>query len=209
MCSAIIQSLLASTSLFDKLQNAVGAGGQATDRDGNTIKPYQSALDAYKSNSIRMTGQYFELRCWLIQSRARYCPISHQYCRAQPASVASVTAAQQQNSCIRRRQYSYKNLNFVFGAIEDTTKLVDKTKFVSTMPSLPYAMPTVVKCDANQQYTKANDTYVSKRHILCNSRWSRRRSPHRRALVIYLPTSPFHLAKPIDSIFSEDFIEPF
>lgn len=149
-------TLSAKDQLITALNNAIAPGGSGQDKDGNTVRPYQSAENAYKSNQIRMTGDSNYVANSLALSlgsltdgTATNIPVP------EPQSMAPVSS----NGKIGNNYRSYVNVpvsaggvttDFVFGAIGSTIRIVDHKKWVATNPSLPYEFPTIIRAEAQQ-----------------------------------------------------------
>lgn len=147
---------LARTRLVDALNQAVREGGTGTDIDGRTITPMQDALAAYQSNRINMTSGAstlapgsFKISLGWITGIETNMPIPS------PSKYAQLDADQQQNGHYKANvNVAYGGCAYVFAALEDQTALVSGDNFRSADDpgSLPFVIPTIVKCEADQQF---------------------------------------------------------
>ncbi|MEZ4537310.1 MAG: hypothetical protein R3D26_20265 [Cyanobacteriota/Melainabacteria group bacterium] len=149
-------TLSAKDQLVTALRAAIAPGGSGQDKDGNTVRPYQSAENAYKQNQIRMTGNSNYVANSLTLSlgsltdgTATNIPVP------EPQAMAPVPS----NSKIGNNYKSYVNIpvtaggvttRFMFGGIGNTIKIVDHKKWVATLPSAPYDFPTIIRAEAQQ-----------------------------------------------------------
>ncbi|HEY9678741.1 MAG TPA: hypothetical protein V6C76_12080 [Drouetiella sp.] len=132
------------------------------DVDQNRIRPYNDALNAYKQNVIRMTGTANAVNAasFKLSLGCLATPATTNTPTPQPASYASIadsTTTQPSSTGDGTSLYkSYVNIpyngnNFVFAGCDNSVRLVDPKVFVSTI-STPYAIPTIVKVDADQVF---------------------------------------------------------
>lgn len=147
-------AMAAKDFLVQSLEQAItpGGGGNPRDVDGNLVNPYQSAVDAYNQNVIRMAGgasrlvngsMRIQLGCTTPSMTATPVPT--------PISDAAINPAQMTQSYYN----SYTNIpfggrNFVFAGIGKDIKLVDLKNFAADPGGLPYVIPTVLKVEADQ-----------------------------------------------------------
>jgi hypothetical protein len=140
------------------LQDALTQKGSklAKDRDNNPLNVYQDAENAYTQNIIRMSGSsnYVDKSMMLTLGELSQ-PSDTNITVPEPAGSYPVDPTLQQNG-----QYkSYVNIpldtptgkmDFVFGGIGSTNRLVDEKIFVKSATGLPYHVPTIVKAEADQ-----------------------------------------------------------
>lgn len=162
----MVDALDAKDQLVTALNDALTPSGMGQDKDGNVIRPYQSALAAYQSNQIRMTGGStssayvagsLQLSLGSLTSgTATAIPIP------QPTAQAPVAA----NHKIGNFYKSYVNIpytadgvttNFVFGGIGDSIKIVDHKKWTTNVPGIPYQIPTIIRAEADQSLASPTD----------------------------------------------------
>lgn len=149
---------IAKDKLILALEAALVPGGTGKDIDGNTVEPYKSAEDAYKTNQIRMTGnsRYVSgsLRLTLgsvTDTLQTNIPLP------KPNSWAAVGSGQSQSGFyLAHVNCPFDGEDFVFAGISDKIKLVDTTKFAKTISSLPYQMPAIVRAEADQLFQEGN-----------------------------------------------------
>lgn len=158
-------ALLAKNRLVSALEASLtgasgGAGFEPKDKDGQTVDPYESAVNAYKTNVIRQTGKSrfvegsmrLTLGC-LTGGGTTNIPVP------KPENLSSVTEAQRVGSHYR----SYTNVpfgdkDFVFAGIGDQVTLVDDKKFVRTPNGLPFFIPTIVRAEADTMISSHDGT---------------------------------------------------
>lgn len=148
--------LAAKDKLVAALQSAIATGGYGYDMDGNRVEPLADAIAAYNSNVIRMTDRKasldtptMKLSLGCIPELVTSCPVP------QPSEFAEMNEDQQAGQFYKSYvNIPYKNSDFVFAGIAESTKLVDGKLFVSTLAALPYTIPTIVKCEADEKYQK-------------------------------------------------------
>lgn len=154
--------MAAKDNLVDALTKAVQPGGQGKDMDGNLVSPSDDALKAYNSNLIRMTGGVAQvvpnsfkvtLGCESGLSTVTQVP--------QPLNIASVPTDARSETCYKAfKNVPYMSKDFVFAATDSQVRLVDFRLFKTSMPELPYIIPSIIKCEADQKFT-TKDQYGS------------------------------------------------
>lgn len=150
------RSLAAKDRLVTALQGAIATGGYGFDMDGNKVEPLVDAVQAYQSNLVRMTDRKasldvssMKLSLGCIPELITCCPVP------QPTEFAEMNQDQQANQYYKSYiNIPFRDSNFVFAGIGDSTKLVDSKLFVENIPSLPYIIPTIVKCEADEMFAK-------------------------------------------------------
>lgn len=158
-------AIKAKDALVEALKQATDVDGTATDIDGNMVSPYTEAIAAYKANVVRMTGAEsrlvdgsLKLTLGCIKDLPTSTPIP------KPAGYASVTDDQIEND--RYKSYmnmKYDNYDFIFAAVGDNPRLVDQKRFQKTLTDLPYFIPSIVKCEADEQFTETSSTGQTKK----------------------------------------------
>lgn len=158
----------ASQDLIDTISNAINPGGTATNKNGQTIKPYQSAEDAYKQNLIRMTGgsSYVEgsMNLSLGAVEGSTCVPVPKPITADPSLDSTNTSS----GCYK----SYVNVplgneDFVFAGIGSSIKLVDLKRWVPSIEGLPYQFPTIVRAEAQQLVNNATGPDQILKSVAC------------------------------------------
>lgn len=141
----------AAQLLTDKIQDAIKPGGVEKNKNGGDVKPYDSAVQAYQQNLIRMTGG----SSYVANSmKLQLGEIEGPTCVPVPSPVgvdATLTAANTSSGFYK----SYVNLplgdvDFVFAGIGSSIKLVDTNRWVPKIAGLPYDYPTVIRAEAVQ-----------------------------------------------------------
>lgn len=128
----------------------------ALDRDKNKVTAYQDAETAYTQNIIRMSGSASYVDKSLVLTLGELTnPAETNITVPQPTATYPVDPTLQQNGVYK----SYVNIpldtptgtmDFVFGGIGSSNRLVDAKDFVTSSPSVPYHVPTIVKAEADE-----------------------------------------------------------
>ena len=141
----------AASTLMTAIQASITPTGSATDKNGNTIRPYQEALNAYNSNSIRIAGNSSYVNGSLQLSLGAITGGAPTNVRLPVGWSSSWPTAKTANG--RYKSYTVFTRgteDWVFAGIEETVKLVDPAKFVATHGGLPYEYDTIVRAQATQ-----------------------------------------------------------
>jgi hypothetical protein len=137
-------------------QACAAAGPKPTDRDGKPIDVYADAQNAYVQNCIRMSGSSNYVAGSLVITMGELVnPSETNICVPQPAGTFPVSPLLQQNGNYKSfvnvpYTSSLGNMDFVFGGIGDSTRLVDVRDWIVSAAGLPYHVPTIVKVEADQ-----------------------------------------------------------
>lgn len=163
-------AMQAKDNLVTTLESAIGVNGQGKDINGNTITPQADAIAAYNQCVQRMTGTKTHLVTGTLQLSLGCIPqIATNTPVPQPESVGGVATALEQNNCyLAYVNDSYKptgrpSMDFVFAGTAANVILVDSMNFVLptketptgltyVLPGLPYVIPSIVLCQADQQF---------------------------------------------------------
>ncbi len=138
--------------LVAALSAAILPGGTGTDKDGNTITPYAAAEAAYQQNQVRMSGAStyvagsMQLSLGsILNGNITRVPIP------QPTAQAPVAASAKVGNFYKSYiNIPYKGVDFVFGGIGDSIRIVDHNQWRATIPGLPYQIPTIIRAEANE-----------------------------------------------------------
>lgn len=146
------------TQLTDVLKAACTPTGtaQAMDRDSVKLNVYQDAQNAYIQNAIRMSGSSSYVPNSLVLSLGELSnPAETNIPVPQPSGTYPVNSSLQQNG-----QYkSYVNIpvnvptgtmNFVFGGIGSSSRLIDVKDYTASAAGVAYHVPAIVKAEADQ-----------------------------------------------------------
>jgi hypothetical protein len=148
-------TLAAKDRLYSALASAA-SGGTGTDANGKTLNPVQDAISAYQSNSVRMLGPNkctlvpgsLKLSLGCITGEPTSTPIP------QPLQYSQMSDSQQSNGFyLPYVNVPYSNKDFVFCATGSVIHLVDSKKVQPTISQLPYQVPTIVVCEADETYS--------------------------------------------------------
>ena len=163
-------ALKAKDRLMTILNAAIQPGGSGTDIDGKTVSPYDDAVQAYQSNLIQMTGGKSvlvpdSLKMSLGWEKELYTTTVF----PQPISIAQIKNDERNDTCYAAYvnvPFNFKSppygpgpaYNFVFYAIDSNIRLVDYRGFLpsSENGNLPYLIPSIIKVEADQQFTDRN-----------------------------------------------------
>lgn len=137
-----------------------GSGqNQPVDGYGNPVFTYNDAVAAYQANQVRMAGQseYVEGSMRLtLGSLERGGPTNTP--TPQPASYAHADAPlSYDGKYMSYVNVPYNNTDFVFAGVGEAIKLVDSKRFLTSDPSLPYSIPTIVRAEADQRLVQSPD----------------------------------------------------
>jgi hypothetical protein len=150
-------AMRAKDSLVVAMRSGFTLGGTVQDADGNILNPLADATKAYQENVIRMTGPLtatlvpgsMKLTLGAVAGLATDEPIP------QPPSYANMADSAQvggnYKSCVN---VSYGTCDFVLAPASNNTELVDYKEFRTSMPGLPYLIPSVVQCEADETFVQ-------------------------------------------------------
>jgi hypothetical protein len=124
----------------------------ALDRDGNAINVYQDAENAYTQNIIRMSGSAsYVPNSLTLTLGSSSTPTETNIPVPTPNATAPVPAALQGDGCYKSFvNIPYNKVDYVFGGIGNTVRLVDLTNFTTNVAGLSYQVPTIVKAEADE-----------------------------------------------------------
>ena len=204
-------AMSASNGLVTALQSAITRTGQGEDENGNVIEPQKDAITAYKSCVQRMNGTRTRLvPGTLTLSLGCIAQATTNIPAPQPGSIAQVPNDLQQNGCyVAYVDQPYKasdgtTYDFVYAGTTSNTILVDYKKFAQTIPALPYTVPTLILCQADQIFNdvdmQGNTANRTIHAVACAEPASNLDPrPHPGALTISFPNGFIStLQKPLD-----------
>lgn len=154
-------AMAAKDFLVANLQQAMlpGSGGSSLrDVDGNVVSPYQSAVEAYQQNVVRIAGGNsrmvngsMKLTLGALSSPAMTCtPVPN------PDSMAAVSSTQSmQGFYTSYNDIPFAGKSFVFAGIGKDVKLIDQKNFTTSPGGVPYFIPTIVKAEADHMVVSA------------------------------------------------------
>ncbi len=141
----------AAATLMTALQASITPTGTGVDKNGTTVRPYQEALNAYNSNNIRMAGGSSYVNGSLQLSLGAITGGASTNVRLPVGWSSSWPTAKTANGRYKSYTVFTRDSNdWVFAAIEETVKLIDPAKFVTTHGGLPYEYDTIVRAQATQ-----------------------------------------------------------
>lgn len=139
--------------------NSGSGQNQPVDAYGNPVLTYNDAVAAYQANQVRMAGQseYVEGSMRLtLGSLERGGPTNTP--TPQPNTYAHADAPL---SCDGKYMsyvnIPFNNTDFVFAGVGEAIKLVDSKRFLTSDPSLPYSVTTIVRAEADQRLLQTPD----------------------------------------------------
>lgn len=154
-----IQAETAATTLMTAIQNSIIPGGTALDKDGNTIRPYQTAVNAYTSNQVRMTGGSTYKAGSLQLSLGAITgglPTNIELPRGWTGSFpASVTSG---NNYKSYQPISFGGRTWVFAGVGSAVKLLDPAKWVPNATGVPFQHRTILRAEAIQDINNQGQT---------------------------------------------------
>jgi hypothetical protein len=124
----------------------------ALDRDGVAVNAYQDAENAYTQNIIRMSGSAsYVAGSLLLTLGSSATPTETNVPVPTPTATAPVPAALQVDNCYKSFvNIPYNKVDYVFGGIGNTVRLVDLANFTTNVAGLSYQVPTIVKAEADE-----------------------------------------------------------
>lgn len=125
---------------------------KALDRDGVQINVYQDAENAYTQNIIRMSGSAsYVANSLKLTLGSSTTPTETNIPVPTPNATAPVPAGLQTDGCYRSFvNIPYNSVDYVFGGIGSTVRLVDLSSFSTNVAGLSYQVPTIVKAEADE-----------------------------------------------------------
>ncbi len=168
------KAMVAKDNLVSKLRQVILPGGFGNDCNGNKIEPYQDAINAYQTNVVRMNGGKSQLVTGSMKlSLGLASGLNTSTNVPSPPGTGAVSQSQQEQGFYKAfMNVPYDNLDFVFAAMDSDTSLVDRTKFQANDASLPYVIPDVIKCEADQKFSfkdeHGNDKVATTHAVACS-----------------------------------------
>lgn len=144
----------AKDKLVATLKTAVQPNCNCVDADGNTVRPYEDAIKAYETNQVRMTGKK-SVRADTMKLTLGYAAdLPTNTPVPMPESYAPVSDDKKQSGCYKAYiNFPFDTMNFVFAGTLDNAIILSGNEFLETAPNgVPYAIPSVIKCECDQEY---------------------------------------------------------
>ncbi len=148
--------------LITVLTQSMDSGASFKDHDGNPVDVYDEAVAAYKSNQVRLhrgasvAPLTVQLDLGCATNTSSNTPIPS------PSGDADVDDSKQIFGCYKAYvDVPYDNNSFVFAATSTAVTLIDPKNFAMTAQT-PYFIPSVVRCQADHQYTIKDSTGAQK-----------------------------------------------
>lgn len=154
-------AMAAKDFLVANLQQAMlpgGGGSNLRDVDGNIVSPYQSAVDAYQQNVVRIAGGKSRMvnGSMKLTLGGLTTPAMTSTPLPNPSSLASVSGAQSIQGCYASyTDVPFAGKSFVFAGIGKDVKLIDLKNFTTSVGSVPYFIPSIVKAEADHMVVSA------------------------------------------------------
>lgn len=161
-------AMLAKDRLVNVLEGACSGGAspgaEPKDKDGVVVDPYESAVQAYKTNVIRQTGNSkfvegsLKLTLGALDGGApTNIPLP------KPESLSGVSGSQRIGNVYRSYVNTpYGDKNFVFAGIGEGSTIVDNNKFKKTLAGLPYFIPSIVRAEGDQMISATDGSHEHK-----------------------------------------------
>ncbi len=150
-------AMQARARLLAALQDAIQPGGTGFDNDGNIVSPLNDAIAVYTLNQVRMASTSslvpgsMRLSLGFVEGALTNTPVP------QPTEFAELSPFQQENSCYKSdMNIPFAGKDFVFASLGNEPALVDYRKFKENLPDLPYSIPSIVYCQADQQFNSSD-----------------------------------------------------
>ncbi|MBX9949185.1 MAG: hypothetical protein K2Y39_08475 [Candidatus Obscuribacterales bacterium] len=156
-------ALRAKDKLVAALNQAMDSGPTFKDIDGNMVDVYEEAVAAYKSNQVRLhrgtsvAPLTLRLDIGCAANASSNTPIPS------PSGDAQVDDTKQIFGCYKAYvDVPYDNNSFVFAATSTAVTLIDPKNY-SASASTPYFIPSVVRCQADHEYSIKDNTGAVKK----------------------------------------------
>jgi hypothetical protein len=152
-------AMAAKDFLVANLQQAMlpGSGGSnLRDVDGNVVSPYQAAVEAYQQNVVRIAGGNSRMVNGSMKLTLGALTSPSATCTQIPPDSPNTSGTQaMQGYYTSYNDIPYGGKSFVFAGIGKDVKLVDVKNFVTSLGSVPYFIPTIVKAEADHMVVSA------------------------------------------------------
>lgn len=167
-------AMRAKNRLIAELKNVIDNDQQGHDIDGNSFNVLEDATRAYEQNTIRLSAGKnalvpgsMKLTLGCVKGLTTNTKIPS------PSTYSDLLPDQQRNQFYKAyTNAKYSQFDFIFAGIGNATKLVDGSKFEAQPDGLPYFIPTIIKCEADQAYNTgygAERTAVRKVHAIASA----------------------------------------
>ncbi|MBK8223489.1 MAG: hypothetical protein IPK73_20950 [Candidatus Obscuribacter sp.] len=146
----------AKNTLVAELNKCCSSGGTGLDAAGKTINIYDTAVNAYKSNAVRIVGPKSAMEAGSLKLKLGTIVGVPSNCRAPfPDKFASAPADSFQDGFYKASlNVPLQQKDFVFAASADHSTLIDASKFQTSVDGLPYMIPSAVFCEANHDLVR-------------------------------------------------------
>jgi hypothetical protein len=163
-------ALAAHERLLNAIKAAVAPGATSKDKDGNLLSPYQEAVNAYNSNCMRMNGGTASLVPGSFKLTLGWADKLMTNTQVPtPMQISQVKLTQEGNRCyLPFINIPCSGSAFIFPAVSDDSDIVDLDNYHAGAPDLPYSLPDIVRCDADEQFQYKDEygrTQVETTHI--------------------------------------------
>ncbi len=154
-------AMQAKDFLVSNLQQAMlpgNGGSNLRDVDGNVVSPYQAAVEAYQQNVVRIAGGNSRMvnGSMKLTLGALTTPATTSTPIPNPQALSNTSGAQVNQGCYTSyNDIPYAGKSFVFAGIGKDVKLVDLKNFTTSLGSVPYFIPTIVKAEADHMVVSA------------------------------------------------------
>lgn len=201
--------MAAKDTLTAEIKRCCHQGAAGIDLNGKPVKPWEEAEAAYLQNKVRMTGdtalKSFKLSVGIIPELVTNVPVP------QPNRFAQMQANQQLNGCyLAYVDIPYNQKSFVFAATTDKPSLVDHKKFKDGPSSVPYFIPTVIRCESEHELRQRDTHGNVTRRVVYNAACAQPGAPLATgefgALVVTFPKGAISLAPSLYGILTESTI---
>lgn len=164
----------AAVRLAAALNDAVAPSGSGKDKDDNIVRPVEDAIDAYNANQVRIARgkstllpSTLELRLGVVE------PVETNTRIPQPPQFAEIAADKQSREFYMAfTNIPYKDSPFVFSAVGDAVTLVDGKQFKETPSGLPFFVPSIISCEADQEYVSKDQFGNPSRRVVHAKAWA-------------------------------------
>ena len=161
-------AIKAKDSLVSAMHNCIDNKVSMNDLDGKPIDPYGDAVTAYQTNVVRISGPQNRLVPNSLKLTLGCVPgLTTNSILPQPTSLASVDDNSQDNGYYKSFvNVPYDRQDFVLAAVSNNVSLVDAKQFQTKIDALPYFIPSILKCEADEEFNETDQMGKSSKRVV-------------------------------------------
>ncbi|HEY9733461.1 MAG TPA: hypothetical protein V6C89_16195 [Drouetiella sp.] len=151
-------AIAAKDSLVAALHNCIDNKVAMNDLDGKPIDPYGDAANAYQTNAVRISGPQNRLVPGSLKLTLGCVPgLTTNSALPQPTSLANVADSSQEDGYYKSLvNVPYNRQDFVLAPVSNNVTLVDAKQFQTKIDGLPYFIPSILKCEADEEFNETD-----------------------------------------------------